>query len=375
MMSSALRSLRACCLLVATLASMAAPAHAGDDAAASASAQPIARWQPRLGRVRPLVVVVGENAGTELVDFMIPYGILAESGVADVRALATAAGPLQLRPALRIQAPQTIDEFDVADPLGADYVVVPAFTDEGLKDAALLAWLRAQSGKGATVVSICDGALAVANAGLFDGHRATGHWATDERRRAEHPAARWVSDVRYVADGNVVSSAGVSAAIPTALALVEAMGGTQAADETAARLGASDWSDAHDSRQFHIGADSVLTYVGNRWLRGKEAFDVPMSEGLDDIALALVVDAWGRTMRSRLVPSTADGAPVRSRHGLVLLPAQPAGERSLSALPIPAGAPLGALDGALAEIGRRYGPWSKRYVALEMEYAPGYAQR
>jgi transcriptional regulator GlxA family with amidase domain len=86
---------------------------------------------------------------------------------------------------------ETIDAFDVAEPLGDDYVVVPAFTEEGLKDPALLAWQRAQSGKGATVVSICDGALAVANAGLFDGHRATGHWATDERRRAEHPAARW----------------------------------------------------------------------------------------------------------------------------------------------------------------------------------------
>lgn len=246
---------------------------------------------------------------------------------------------------------------------------MPAVTEGNVADPVLLAWLRAQSAKGATVVSICDGALVVARAGLFDGHRATGHWATLAQRRKDFAATRWLTDVRYVADGNVVSSAGVSAAIPTSLALVEAIGGSALAARTAARLGANDWSDAHDSAPFHIGAETVFTYVGNRYLTTNERLAVPVADGVDDVALALTLDAYGRTMRSPIAIRSA-GAAVRTLHGLVLLPdaaSPPARE-----MPLAPGPSLSALDKALADIGQRYGGATERYVALEMEYGPAY---
>jgi putative intracellular protease/amidase len=360
-------------LLVTALACLPARALATEPPPSATASERIVAWAARAGRVRPVVAVVAENAGTELVDFMIPYGVIADSGVADVVALSTAPGPIRLRPALRVQAQQTIADFDAATPLGADYVIVPAVTEENVRDPALLAWLRAQSAKGATVVSICDGALVVANAGLFDGRRATGHWATRSRREEEHPAARWLGNTRYVADGNVVSSAGVSAAIPTALALVEAMGGTEAATRTAARLGAIGWSNTHDSAQFRIGVDAITTYIGNRWLKPDDRLEIPVGDGVDDIALALTLDAYGRTMRSPVVIATADGALPRSSHGLVLLPPLIPSGPAARTLALPEGPSLAALDRVLADIGRRYGSGTERYVALEMEYAPGYA--
>lgn len=348
-------------------------------ASAAVGGARIAAWKPRLGRSRPVVAVVGENSGTELVDFMIPYGVLADSGVADVLALATGPGELRMRPALRLQPQQTIAAFDEGTPLGADYVVVPAVTEDKQHDPVLLAWLKSQSAKGATVVSICDGALVVANAGLFDGHRATGHWATRAQREKEHPAAHWLSNVRYVADGNVVSSAGVSAAIPTSLALVEAIGGAAAATRTAARLGAAGWDDRHDSDQFAIGAGIVFTYLGNRYLKGTEHRVVAIADGVDDIALALTLDAYGRTMRSALALESPSGTPVRSSHGLLLLPSEAstvaAAADAGQVLALPDGAPLAALDRVLADIGQRYGTATERYVGLEMEYAPAYTQR
>ena len=346
-------------------------------ASAPADGRRIAPWQPRAGRSRPVVAVVGENSGTELVDFMIPYGVLADSGVADVVALGTEPGELRLRPALRVQPQQTIADFDERTPLGADYVVVPAVNEDRLQDPALIAWLQAQSAKGATVVSICDGALVVANAGLFEGRRATGHWATRAQREKAHPGTHWLSNVRWVADGNVVSSAGVSAAIPTSLALVEAIGGPEAAARTAARLGAAGWDDRHDSDQFAIGAGIVFTFIGNHWLRSTERLVVPLADGVDDIALALTLDAWGRTMRSALAIQAPAGAPVRSSHGLTLLPSEAStpGAPAATVLALPEGAPLAALDRALADIGTRYGAATERYVGLEMEYAPAYARR
>lgn len=93
--------------------------------------------------------------------------------MADVLSVATLPGILKLRPAVQVHPQATTTGFDELHPDGADYVVVPAVNKAD--DAVLLAWITAQAAKVATIVSICDGALVVANTGLMRGHRATGH--------------------------------------------------------------------------------------------------------------------------------------------------------------------------------------------------------
>ncbi len=352
-------------LLVLTLGAASCAASAADPAP-----ERIAPWQPRAGHGRPLVTVVGENAGTELTDFVVPFGILAASGAAEVRALGVEAGPLAMRPALRVQPDATLAAFDAEHPEGADYVVVPAVADERVADPVLLAWLRAQADKGATVVSICDGALVVADAGLFDGHRATGHWATRVQREREHPAVHWEQNARWVADGPRVSSAGVSAAIPTSLALVEAIAGTPAAADLARRLGASDWSARHDSTPFHLDAGAVLTYAGNRWFSATRTLAVPAADGVDEVALALTADAWARTLRARVgLRAPAGAAQVRTRGGLVVLADAVAAQPGAQVVALDDGVPsLDALNQSLAAIDRTFGDGTARFVALQMEY-------
>ena len=231
------------------LASVAVLAPAGSPAVAAqpqptpareavARAERIEPYRARFGRARPVIAVIGENGGTELTDFVIPYGILAQSGVADMVSVGIRPGVLTMRPALHIQPGATAAQFDARFPQGADYVIVPAMVKRD--DPALLAWLRQQSGRGATIVSICDGALVAANAGLLGGHRATAHWATIGYRRKTYPDVRWVENRRFVADGRIVSSAGISAAIPTALALVEAIGGHDKAAAVGRRTGTAE---------------------------------------------------------------------------------------------------------------------------------------
>ncbi len=94
---------------------------------------------------------------------MIPYGVLAQSGVADVVSLATQPGLLKLPP-LQINPDSTVAQFDLRYPEGADYVIVPAVMKQD--DPTLLAWVSAQAGKGATMVSICNGSIVLANARL-----------------------------------------------------------------------------------------------------------------------------------------------------------------------------------------------------------------
>ena len=82
------------------------------DRTLAASRSNIPSHAPRFGRERALVAVVGYNAATEVTDYVVPYGILAASGVADVVAVATGEGPIRMSPALRFQAQATTSEFD-----------------------------------------------------------------------------------------------------------------------------------------------------------------------------------------------------------------------------------------------------------------------
>ena len=333
----------------------------------------IAPYQDRFGRAQPVVAVVGENSGTELTDFVIPYGVLARSGAAQMIAVSTQAGPLKMLPALTIQPAATTREFDQRFPDGADYLIVPAVAKP--TNADLVEWVAAQGAKGATVISICDGALVVANSGLFDGHRATGHWATESYRKEHYPKVDWVGNVRYVADGKVVSSAGVSAAMPTALALVEAIAGRQRAETVAQSMGvsAADWSTTHDSDIFRprLGVNLTAYIAGytNQWFHSVDKIGVPLAAGIDEIALAYTADAWGRSKRSRVVSVGASAAPLQTLHGLTLLP-DVASDEGLDMLPaLSSGTPPGqALDQSLSAIAARYGQRTARLVALEFEY-------
>jgi putative intracellular protease/amidase len=336
------------------------PAGVAVDAAEHA--RTVAALVPR--RRPPVVAVLGLNDGTETTDFLVPWGVLRESGAAEVIAVATRPGPLTLHPVLTVQPQATTAEFDARHPDGADYVVVPAM--HRADDPDVLAWLRAQATKQATVVGVCDGVLVLAAAGLLDGRRATGHWYSRDALRKHHPALEWVRDRRYVVDRGIATTTGVTASIPVSLALVEAIAGRPAAAALAGRLGVARWDAAHTSEAFRLDRRHVRTAAGN-WLAfwSHETLAVPVEDGVDEIALALVADAWSRTYRSRVVATAA--APVTTRRGLTLVPDADA-TPGPGLPPIPLEQPARALDGALADIGKRYGERTAAFVALQLEY-------
>jgi putative intracellular protease/amidase len=319
-------------------------------------------------RSRPLIAVVGQNDGTETTDYLIPYAVLAESGAADVLALATEDRPLRLRPALTIRAHATTAAFDDRYPHGADYVVVPAITDRD--NPEVVAWIRAQAAKGATIVAICAGAVTVSEAGLLSGRNATGHWHDVANLRNANPTMRWVRDRRYVADRGVVTTTGVSASVPVSLALVEAIAGRGRAAELARRYGVTNWDARHDSDAFHLDRRMLRTGLANKagfWNR--EAYGVPVAPGVDEIGLGLMADAWSRTFRSRAFAVSRTGEPIRTRGGLTLLAdREPQSGDGLIMLPPPGQQAGRALPAALAGIERRYGRDTASWVALQLEY-------
>jgi transcriptional regulator GlxA family with amidase domain len=314
---------------------------------------------------RRLVVLLADNSGTETTDLLVPHGILQRSGAVDVLIVATAAGPVRLMPALTVMPDMTVTEFEAGHPHGADAVIVPAFRSRGTE--ATTAFIRDQAALGALIVSICEGSEPVARAGLFDGRVATTHWFARGRMTRRHPEATWVEHRRYVVDGPVMSSSGVSASVPATLKLLEILSGEGTARATAATLGLDDWSAEHDSSPFSLDFGKVRLAAGNllRFWR-HEVRVAPIGDGFDGIALALQADAWSRTYRSRLVVQNPGGRVV-SGEGVVFV-ARPEPFAAATILPFE-GPPFAALDASLRAISDRYGARTAEFVAAQLEYA------
>ncbi|GAA1740877.1 helix-turn-helix domain-containing protein [Isoptericola hypogeus] len=119
----------------------------------------------------------------------------------------------------------------------ADSVVVPSTDDPGATpDPGLLEALREAHRRGARIASLCTGAFVLAAAGLLDGRSATTHWMHADDLARHHPRVDVRADVLYTDDGDVLTSAGKTAALDLCLHLVRRDLGATAANGLARRL-------------------------------------------------------------------------------------------------------------------------------------------
>jgi len=109
-------------------------------------------------------------------------------------------------------------------------------SSDAARDDALLRWLRRQSARVRRLAGVCTGAFLLAEAGLLAGRRATTHWAYCDRLASSYPDVVVEADRIYLRDGSIYTSAGVTAGMDLALALVEEDHGRDVALEVARQL-------------------------------------------------------------------------------------------------------------------------------------------
>jgi transcriptional regulator GlxA family with amidase domain len=131
----------------------------------------------------------------------------------------------------------TLSAGELPPPRGREIHTILVAGGEGARLAEAgdpaIAWLRAAAPRASRVASVCTGAFALATAGLLDGRRATTHWAYCRALARAHPSLAVDPEPIYVRDGDVWTSAGVTAGMDLALALVEEDLGSAVALEAA----------------------------------------------------------------------------------------------------------------------------------------------
>lgn len=178
---------------------------------------------------RTLGVVLFE--GFELLDVFGPlemFGLAADHF--EIRLISESGGVVASR-----QGPKSVcdDSFNTAPAI--DVLLVPGGigTRGEVNNPVMLNWLKVRSQQAELVASVCTGSALLAKAGVLDGLRATSNkqafaWASSQSEKVQ-----WQQQARWVEDGKVFSSSGVSAGIDMALAVIAKLVSQQAAEEAA----------------------------------------------------------------------------------------------------------------------------------------------
>lgn len=181
-----------------------------------------------------LSVAVVVHHGVELLDFAGPAEVFSSARSPErgplfhVFLVSPTQGPVQTNNGVVI-APQ----HTLADAPRCDLLVVPGGnTRVLLDDPAFLAWMRERVPGCKTVLSVCTGAIVLAELGLLDGHEATTHHRSRAGMAARYPKVK-VVDRKVVDVGRIVTSAGVSSGIEGALHVVGRLCGNEVADQVA----------------------------------------------------------------------------------------------------------------------------------------------
>ena len=181
---------------------------------------------------RPTVGILLYPDAEEL-DWAGPWEVFTMAAQGDhpmkVVTIAQEEGTIRCAKGLRVLADHT---FETAPTL--DVIVVPGGQGSRveMKNRVLLDWLASASESCRFVTSVCTGAILLCKAGLADGREVTTHWGYIETLRELAPQVTVREKVRYIQDGRIVTSAGVSAGIDMSLWLVGQIWGVEHARGT-----------------------------------------------------------------------------------------------------------------------------------------------
>ena len=181
---------------------------------------------------RPLILGAIFYPGFELLDVYGPLEMFGSIGPdVQIVTIAQKAGAVA-----STQGPKTLAQYGFDDCPTLDLLLLPGGigTIPELDNELMLNFLRQRSASAQVTMSVCSGSAILAKAGLLDGRRATSNKQFFALATAQSEKVQWVEQARWVEDGNIVTSSGVSAGIDMALAVIARLFGRERAELIAA---------------------------------------------------------------------------------------------------------------------------------------------
>jgi transcriptional regulator GlxA family with amidase domain len=175
----------------------------------------------------------------EVLDFAGPFEVfsvtneLQDYAILNVYTVARNKAPVVARNGLSVNP-----DFGMAEAPPPDFLIVPGGygTRKVLNEADMISWIRESAESAEKVMSVCTGSLLLAKAGLLDGLRATTHHEVLELLTKLAPRTQIVRGERFIDNGRIITSGGISTGIDMCLHVIELVYGEDAAQKTAAYM-------------------------------------------------------------------------------------------------------------------------------------------
>ena len=175
----------------------------------------------------------------EVLDFAGPYEVfsLASKGnekIFEVKTISETGKLISARNGLKV-----LPDFSYQNEPIFDLLIVPGgygAEEIEIKNPVMIEWLKSQQNKVEILASVCTGALLLAEAGILDNKRATTHWMDYDRLEKEYPKVEVVRGVKFVDEGHILTSGGISAGINMSFHIIKRLFGAEVVKDLAKRM-------------------------------------------------------------------------------------------------------------------------------------------
>jgi putative intracellular protease/amidase len=233
--------------------------------------------------------------GVEIIDYTAPYEVFGHTD-SDVYTVAETKDPITT-----VMGMKVVPNYAFSDAPGPDVLVVPGGGIQGaLSSAATMNWIRDTSSHAGLTMSVCNGAFLLAAAGLLDGLSATTTAGRIDELKEKYPAIRVVRNQRYVDNGKIITTAGLSSGIDGALHVVERLFGKGTAQEVALMV-EYEWRPGSGFARASM-ADRLIPNVSMRQIGD---WKIERTEGTSD--------RWEKVLRGRSEKTAAEISDFISR--------------------------------------------------------------
>lgn len=268
---------------------------------------------------KPTAAVLVSNQGTESTDLLAPYEILAASGALNVYTVAPQRELSPIWHGVDILPHLTFEDLEQKLGRSPDLILIPNIANP--EDSTIVRWVKRSAEESTWVVSVCEGVRVLAASGLLHNRKASSHFMALGQLERDYPTTHWTRGVRYVEDGNFITSAGVTASIDATFHALRRIAGLQVAQHTAQRLNYQ--MELHprevDPFDFRL-ADFVSLFMTAGYLWDKTNSGVLIFDGMGEVDLGSVLDLYPRVLDGTVVSIARVRKPFRSRNGLDLVP-------------------------------------------------------
>ena len=238
--------------------------------------------------------------GVQIIDYTGPYEVLGqahdrENPLFNIYTVAEKPGAITTNMGMTV-----VPKYSFEDMPKADVLLLPGGdTRQQLANPKVIKWVQDTSAKAEYVMSVCNGAFYLGKAGLLDGLSATTFYGLIDRLKVLAPKAHVVTDQRFVDNGKIITTAGLSSGIDGALHLIEKILGRGAAQEVALNM------------EYNWQPDSgyARASFADRHLRkalGQEGFKLPEEAAWTVLGQRGGKDAWEKSWEVRLNTNPAE---------------------------------------------------------------------